>query len=83
LQGTCPGRSRKKALAAPSGAALALRDRSIKSVEEDLIRLVLNETKFNITRASRELGINRSTLYAKMKAYGLETAEPLEAAQTA
>lgn len=70
-------------VAAPSGAALALRDRSIKSVEEDLIRLVLNETKFNITRASRELGINRSTLYAKMKAYGLETAEPLGAAQTA
>ncbi len=63
--------------ASPSGSLLPLRDRSLRSVEEDLIRLVLAETKFNISRASRQLGINRSTLYAKMKAYGLETDEAM------
>ncbi len=56
---------------------LPLRDRTLRSVEEDLIRLVLGETRFNITRAAKLLGINRSTLYHKMKSLGLETNERL------
>jgi DNA-binding NtrC family response regulator len=58
-----------------AGEALPLRDRSLKSAEEDLIRLVLGETRFNVTRAARLLGINRSTLYHKMRGMGLETPE--------
>ena len=40
-------------------------------MEEELIRMVLSETRFNITRAAQKLGINRSTLYNKMRDYGL------------
>jgi DNA-binding NtrC family response regulator len=58
-----------------AGDALPLRDRSLKSAEEDLIRLVLGETRFNVTRAARLLGINRSTLYHKMRGMGLDAAE--------
>jgi DNA-binding NtrC family response regulator len=54
-----------------SASTLRLRDRTLKSAEEDLIKLVLGETRFNITRAARLLGINRSTLYNKMKSLGL------------
>ena len=51
---------------------LQLQDMSIKSMESELIRMVLGETRFNITRAAGILGINRSTLYNKMKDYGLQ-----------
>jgi DNA-binding NtrC family response regulator len=61
--------------AASSADALPLRDRSLKSAEEDLIRLVLGETRFNVTRAARMLGINRSTLYHKMRGLGLDAPE--------
>ncbi|NRA95464.1 MAG: sigma-54-dependent Fis family transcriptional regulator [Planctomycetes bacterium] len=54
-----------------SGNMLPLKDWSIRGMEEELIRMVLAETRFNITRAARELGINRSTLYNKMRDYGL------------
>ncbi len=54
-----------------NNTTLALRDRTLRSMEVELIRVVLEETRFNIARASRELGINRSTLYNKMKDYGL------------
>ncbi len=60
-----------------SADVLPLRDRTLRSVEEDLIRLVLGETRFNITRAAKMLGINRSTLYHKMKSLGLEGNERL------
>jgi len=50
---------------------LPLKDWSLRSMEEELIRMVLSETRFNITRAARALGINRSTLYNKMRDYGL------------
>jgi transcriptional regulator with PAS, ATPase and Fis domain len=53
------------------GSTLRLRDRTLRSAEEDLIKLVLGETRFNVTRAARLLGINRSTLYNKMKSFGL------------
>ena len=63
------------ATSASAGDRLQLRDRSLKSAEEDLIRLVLGETRFNITRAARLLGINRSTLYTKMRGMGLDAPE--------
>lgn len=50
---------------------LPLKDWSLRTMEEQLIRMVLNETRFNITRAAQKLGINRSTLYNKMRDYGL------------
>jgi DNA-binding NtrC family response regulator len=60
-----------------SSSTLRLRDRTLRSAEEDLIKLVLGETRFNITRAARLLGINRSTLYNKMKSFGLNPDERL------
>jgi two-component system response regulator AtoC len=60
-----------------ASGTLRLRDRTLRSAEEDLIRLVLGETRFNVTRAARLLGINRSTLYNKMKSFGLNPDERL------
>lgn len=57
--------------AAAAACTLTVKDRSIRSMEVELIRMVLEETRFNIARTARELGINRSTLYNKMKDYGL------------
>ena len=59
----------------PGIESLALRDMSLKTMEGELIRMVLNDTHFNITRAAGILGINRSTLYNKMRDYGLQRDE--------
>ncbi len=45
----------------------------LDEVERDHIARVLNETGGNRTRASEILGINRKTLYLKIKKYGLES----------
>ncbi|MCB9834117.1 MAG: sigma-54-dependent Fis family transcriptional regulator [Planctomycetes bacterium] len=55
--------------------ALQLKDMSLRSMESELIRMVLGETRFNVTRAANILGINRSTLYNKMRDYGLHRDE--------
>ncbi len=55
----------------PSEGSLPLKDMSLRSMESELIRVVLGETRFNVTRAANILGINRSTLYNKMRDYGL------------
>lgn len=52
--------------------SIPLGDRTLKGMESELIHTILNETHFNISRAASILGINRSTLYNKMKDYGLE-----------
>ncbi len=52
--------------------SLDLKDMSLRGMESELIRMVLNETRFNITRSANILGINRSTLYNKMRDYGLQ-----------
>jgi len=44
---------------------------SIDAVEKRHIEAVLNQTGGNVTRAARILGINRVTLYNKIKRYGL------------
>jgi DNA-binding NtrC family response regulator len=45
--------------------------RQLKDVERDYILTVLKETGGNQTRASRLLGVDRKTLYLKLKKYGL------------
>jgi two-component system response regulator AtoC len=72
-----PGAQQADAVEGASSSTLRLRDRTLRSAEEDLIKLVLGETRFNITRAARLLGINRSTLYNKMKSFGLNPDERL------
>lgn len=51
--------------------------KSIKEVEKAHITQILNENKWNIARTSKILGINRSTLYAKIKSYGIRKPEKL------
>ncbi len=46
---------------------------SLEEVEKQHIISVLKETKNNISQASEILGINRATLYRKMKEYGIES----------
>jgi DNA-binding NtrC family response regulator len=53
---------------------LPLGDRSLRFVEEALIRRVLDEASGNRSRAARVLGINRTTLYNKLKQYGIADA---------
>ncbi len=47
-------------------------DRSIRAMEEILIRRVLEETGWNISRSATILGINRTTLYNKIRLYNLD-----------
>lgn len=46
-------------------------DRSLRSVEKVLVQLVLEETNWNISKAASMLGINRTTLYNKIKLHNL------------
>lgn len=55
----------------PDGPSLTLGDWSLRTMERALIDHVLERVRHNITQAARELGINRSTLYNKMKEYDL------------
>jgi len=47
-------------------------ERSLADVERAHILRVLEETGWNISRAARALDIDRTTLYAKIRRYGLE-----------
>ncbi|MBK7878554.1 MAG: sigma-54-dependent Fis family transcriptional regulator [Planctomycetes bacterium] len=51
---------------------LAVDDFSLASVERALILRVLSEAEGNRSRAARMLGVNRTTLYNKLKAYALD-----------
>jgi DNA-binding NtrC family response regulator len=61
----------------PRGAAPQLAEGgtiiSVEQAERLAIRLALEATDLNVTKAADALGITRPTLYAKMKKYGLET----------
>ena len=45
---------------------------TLRDLERDHIARVMQRTAGNKKEAARILGIDRSTLYAKLKAYGLE-----------
>ena len=61
------------AVRSPASAddVVAIGDRSLRCVEQNLIRRVLAESSGNRSRAASVLGINRTTLYAKLKTYGI------------
>jgi len=46
-------------------------DHSIRALESQLVARVLEDTDWNISRASSILGINRTTLYNKIRVYEL------------
>jgi DNA-binding NtrC family response regulator len=46
-------------------------DRSIRALESQLVARVLEDTQWNISKAASILGINRTTLYNKIRVYGL------------
>ena len=50
-----------------------LESRSMASMEKMLISKVLNETSWRRTEAAKILGINRTTLYNKIREYGLKS----------
>ena len=56
--------------------ALPEGERSLRSVEKRLVALVLDEVGWNISRAASLLGINRTTLYNKIKLHNLGARPP-------
>jgi DNA-binding NtrC family response regulator len=46
--------------------------RSLESMEADMIRLALGRYRGHMTEVAKRLGIGRSTLYRKMREFGLE-----------
>lgn len=81
LLGLAPAAPAHPTAALPTGLGtpetLVVGDRSLKAVEEALIRRVLEETGGNKLRSAEILGIHRTTLYAKLAAYGLGTGDDL------
>jgi DNA-binding NtrC family response regulator len=55
----------------PSTPKVAAQDQSLGAVESVHIKNVLEELGWNITRSAEMLGIDRATLYHKIKKYGL------------
>ncbi len=53
-------------------SAVDLHKRIVEPVEKELLRQVLDACNQTQTKAANKLGINRNTLYKKMKEYGLE-----------
>jgi DNA-binding NtrC family response regulator len=64
--------------AAAGAITLALPDARLETAERELIAVVLRMVGGNRRKAAEKLGINRSTLYAKLKLYGLGGGEPGE-----
>ncbi len=59
-----------------SGATQGVKNRGglrLAEVEKQAISEILKEMKFNLSRASKSLGISRATLYNKIKKYNLST----------
>lgn len=48
--------------------------RSLALIEEDVIRLAIDHYEGQISEAARRLGIGRTTLYRKLKEYGIDVA---------
>jgi transcriptional regulator with PAS, ATPase and Fis domain len=62
-------------LALQDGDAGAGETGSLREIERSHISKVLNEQNWNVTRSAQTLGIDRVTLYSKIKKYGLKKAE--------
>ncbi len=60
--------------AGPAAAPEVDRSR-LESAEAETIRTVLRQTHGQVARAARELGVSRTTLWRKMKQYGIASAE--------
>jgi DNA-binding NtrC family response regulator len=58
-------------LAAQNGAADHAQARSLSALEKEHIGRVLRECEGNVTRAAKVLGIDRATLYNKLRRHGL------------
>jgi two-component system response regulator AtoC len=54
------------------GAVLSSDDKTIKSIEKKHIAQVLEENKWNVQKSAEQLGIDRVTLYNKIKKYKLK-----------
>jgi two-component system response regulator HydG len=54
------------------GPAIQLDSWNLRSAEESIIRHVLSRYEGNRSRTARELGINRTTLYNKLRRYKIE-----------
>jgi DNA-binding NtrC family response regulator/ABC-type branched-subunit amino acid transport system substrate-binding protein len=54
-----------------SSSLSSSRGSKLEEVEEEIIRQALNTNCFNLSQAARLLGIGRSTLYRKLKKYGV------------
>ena len=62
----------EQAPALPAAGAVPSPARSLRSAEESLIRQVMAETGGNKLRSAEILGIHRTTLYSKLREYGIE-----------
>jgi transcriptional regulator with PAS, ATPase and Fis domain len=65
----------KKALGSKQGPAavtLVTGDNNLKNLEKDIIKDVLIQTNGNISKAAKQLGITRKTLYRKMDKHELK-----------
>src|SRR5690606_32142263 len=54
--------------------------RKLSDVEEELIRFALKFYRGQMSQVARKLGIGRSTLYRKLKDYGIDPDNPLKVA---
>jgi DNA-binding NtrC family response regulator len=66
---------------APEGSLAAVGPdgeiRTIAIVEEELIRFALRFYRGQMSEVARRLGIGRSTLYRKLKDYGIDPDDPM------
>lgn len=61
------------ALIVPPTGTVVSNNFSLEEHEKALIRAALVEHKFNVSKAAKALGLGRTTIYRKMKKYGIET----------
>ena len=78
-ENTVPAHRRDRSVAPASSGSLgipAVTDegeiRSLEAMEADMIRLALGRYRGHMTEVAKRLGIGRSTLYRKMREFGLE-----------
>ena len=62
---------------------LDAKDPSIRNLEAQLVAKVLDDTSWNISKAASVLGINRTTLYNKIRVYDLGSRPGKSSAQPA